>query len=270
MRALGLLVLVALPLALHAQAPRTAVLYGLVLSDPNDHALADAEVVIVTTPGTTLVARSDSTGAFILKGIPAGIRQVIVRHLGNKPINTVVNFTAGDSLARDFVLEVDVASLDTIHVVEKPAMPPLGLMRMAGFDDRRKMGIGRFIDSTVFQKEQSRRLIDILRSYVAVRINEWSGSAAISSRSGNLSIRQLPSGDLSDKRAGAKPACYSQVFVDGMKVYEPSVGRTLFDLNSLSPNMLIGAEFYSGPAGTPAMYGGLGASCGTLVLWTRQ
>jgi hypothetical protein len=252
------------------QAPRTAVLYGLVLSDPNDHALADAEVVIVTTPGTTLVARSDSTGAFILRGIPAGIRQVIVRHLGNKPINTVVNFSAGDSLARDFVLEVDVTSLDTIHVVEKRSMPPLGTMRMGDFDVRKRMGFGRFVDSTVFQAQQGRRVSDILRSYVAGRINEYGGSAAIATRSGDLSFKEQPSGDTGDYIRGAKRACYSQVFVDGLKMYEPEKGRTLFDLNSLSPNMLLGAEYYSGPSGTPAMYGGLGASCGTLLLWTRQ
>jgi hypothetical protein len=266
-RARGWLILMSLPAALHAQTPRTAVLYGSVLTDPGDRPVAGAEVLI----GPNLVARTVSAGSFILREIPAGIRQVVVRHLGNKPITTIISFSPGDSVGRDFVLDLDVTGLDTIHVVEKALMPPLGLQRMAGFDDRRKMGIGRFVDSTVFQSQQGRRVSDILRSYVSGRIIEYGGKAAISIASGDVSLRprQLPNGDKMDAAAGAKRACYSQVFVDGMRVYQLAPDRTLFDLNSLSPNDIIGAEFYSGPSGTPAMYGGLGASCGTLLLWTR-
>jgi hypothetical protein len=78
-----------------------------------------------------------------------------------------------------------------------------------------------------------------------------------------------PSGDGTDRRRGAKAACYSQVFIDGLRVYYPATDKSLFDINSLTPEMLRGAEFYAGPSTTPAEYSGLGANCGTLLLWTK-
>jgi hypothetical protein len=249
------------------QMSRTGILYGSVLTDPNDRPISDAEVRV----GPTLSARTDSAGEFAIKGIPPGAYQVVVRHFGNKPISTEISFSAGDSLGRDFVLSVEIPDLDTVRVAGKTAPNPveLGRMRMTGFDVRKRMGFGRILDTLDFQKEQSRRLSDVLRSHMAATIIEMGSSAAIATRSGNLSFKELPSGDASDARRGAKRACYSQVFVDGLKVYEPEPGRSLFDINSLSPNQLQGAEFYSGPASTPPEYGGLGASCGTLLIWTK-
>jgi len=237
-----------------------------VLSDPNDRPIAGADVRV----GPTLYARTDSAGEFTIKGIPPGVHLVLVRHLGNKPIATQINFSAGDSLGRDFVLSLEIGNLDTVRVVGKSADPNLAERgKMAGFAARKRMGFGGIIDTLVFRKEQSRRLSDILRRYMSGTIIEMGSSAAIATRSGALSFKELPSGDASDASRGAKRACYSQVFVDGLKVYEPELGRSLFDINSLSPNVLQGAEFYSGPASTPPQYGGLGASCGTLLLWTK-
>jgi Carboxypeptidase regulatory-like domain/TonB-dependent Receptor Plug Domain len=248
------------------QVARTGVLYGSVLTDPNDRPVSGAEVRV----GPTLSARTDSAGEFAIKGISPGAYQVVVRHFGNKAISTEISFSAGDSLGRDFVLSVEIPDLDTVRVAGKAAYPqPAESGRMIGFATRKRMGFGRILDTLVFQREQSRRLSDVLRSYMSASIVDMGSSAAIATRSGALSFRELPSGDASDARRGAKRACYSQVFVDGLKVYEPEPGRSLFDINSLSPNQLQGAEFYSGPASTPTQYGGLGASCGTLLLWTK-
>ncbi len=248
------------------QTSRTGILYGSVLTDPNDRPVAGAEVRV----GPTLYARTDSAGEFAIKGIPPGVHQVLIRHLGNKPIDTQVSFSPGDSLGRDFVLSLEIPDLDTVRVAGKAAYPNVAERgKMIGFATRKRMGFGRILDTLVFQKEQSRRLSDVLRSYMSGTIIDMGSSAAIGTRSGALSFKELPSGDATDQRRGAKRACYSQVFVDGLKVYEPEPGRSLFDINSLSPNVLQGAEFYSGPASTPPEYGGLGASCGTLLLWTK-
>jgi hypothetical protein len=256
-----------LPAGLSSQpGPRTAILYGSVLTDPGDRPVAGAEVRV----GPTLSARTDSAGDFTIVGIPAGVHQVLVRHVGHQPIATVFVFAPGDSLGRDFVLSLEIPTLDTVRVARKSPYPnPIERGKMGGFDERSKTGIGHFLDTLVLQKEHSRPLSDILNSHMAATIIEMNNTAAIASSRGALSLREQPSGDGSDRSRGARRACYSQVFIDGLRVYQPELEKPLFNINSVSPDMLQGAEFYSGPGSKPSQYSGEGASCGTLLLWTK-
>lgn len=86
---------------------------------------------------------------------------------------------------------------------------------------------------------------------------------------GAFNPKAQQSGDNADRVRGAKTACYAQVYLDGVQVYTPAPDVKLFDLNTLQPDLLKGVEFFPGPAETPAQYGGTGASCGTLLLWTK-
>jgi hypothetical protein len=264
-RAFAFLVLGLFPARLTAQQVLPpAILYGSVLTNPGSRPIAAAEVRV----GPTLYTRTDSAGAFTIRGIPAGVYQVVVRHFGNQPIATQLSFSPGDTLGRNFMLSVAAQDVDTVRVVGS-STDPVELGKMAGFAERRTKNAGLFLDTLVFQKEQWRRLGEILRSYRLGMVIQYGSSAAIASRSGAVTFRQLPHGDATDQRRGAKPACYSQVIVDGVRLYEPSGSNSLFDLNSVSTNALQGAEFYSGPSSTPAEYGGASASCGTLLLWTK-
>lgn len=128
------------------------------------------------------------------------------------------------------------------------------------------------LDSTILTRENYRRLGDIIRTHMPVHVLDLGGSATVASERGmvaELNHQLRPSGDAADQHRGAKAACYSQVYVDGVMVYTPAPNVPLFDINSISPSTLQAAEFFSGPATTPSEYGGTGASCGTLLLWTR-
>ena len=238
-------------------------LYGSVLTDPHDRPVAGAEVIV----SPTLSARTDSAGEFTIKGVPAGAYQVVVRHVGNAPLSARMTLAAGDSLGRDFVLAVEATQLDTVHVVAPAASEFVRLGKMAGFAERKKDGFGTFFDAATIESQHNRRLSEIIQSKAQVRVMQLGSGAAIATRRG-VSLNG-PSGDGTDRRRGAKSACYSQVFLDGMRVYYPAQGKALFDINSITPDMLQGIEFYPSGATTPTQYSGLGANCGTLLLWTK-
>ena len=41
------------------------------------------------------------------------------------------------------------------------------------------------------------------------------------------------------------------------------------DIDSFLPEHIAAIEYYAGPATTPTEFAGTGASCGTIVIWTR-
>lgn len=262
------------PVALIAQdasrAPvRTAALFGSVLSDPHDIPVEGAEIVVMPGAG----ARSNARGDFTITGIAPGLHTVLIRHLGHRAISATVMFAPGDSLGRDFVLVPEAATLDTTNVVaHAPSRPPASLGKMTGYADRRMRNVGVALDSAILTRESYRRLGDIIRTHMPVHVIDLGGSATVASTRGmvaELNQQLRPSGDATDRRRGAKAACYTQVYVDGVLVYSPAPNVPLFDINSISPSTLQAAEFFSGPATTPTEYGGTGASCGTLLLWTK-
>jgi hypothetical protein len=68
---------------------------------------------------------------------------------------------------------------------------------------------------------------------------------------------------------GAKPACYSQVYLNGSPVYKRSTDP-LFDINTLSPDAIEAIEFYPSLALTPARYVDPNMPCGVVVIWNRR
>ena len=74
----------------------------------------------------------------------------------------------------------------------------------------------------------------------------------------------------SDVAAGARPACFMDVYIDGALVFDSSKPEFgLFDVNSVPPDHIDGIEVYSSPAQIPAKYNRTGGGCGVLLIWTR-
>lgn len=245
-----------------------AVVYGSVLSDPKDAPVMNAEVVV--SPEYT--ARSDTAGQFRIAEIPPGKYTLVVRHLGYGVITLPLVLAPGDTLARDFVLTPVVPALDIVRVTGRPPPPSvLKLGKMTDYANRRLRGFGRAVDSATLRKESYRQLGDILRDRFPVTLLPIEGSSYIASRRGLMAIdpAQQIAGDRTDQKRGAKPACYAQVYLDGVLVYRPVKDAPLFDVNSISPSTLQAAEFFPGASETPREYGGTGAACGTLILWTK-
>jgi hypothetical protein len=182
------------------------------------------------------------------------------------PYRETVTLGATDRIERDFLLKRAVNTLAEVEV--KAAAVPVD-MRLAEFEDRRKIGLGKFLSQEVLAKAQGRKLADVLRSQVAgLRPVAMGSSAAMMSTRGASSFR-MPSGDAMDRRRGATQQCYVQVIVDGMLRYRGQQNESLFDINSIAPDQLAGVEYHT-LSSTPSQYTSGGAACGTLILWTRM
>lgn len=236
--------------AVRAGAQSGSVLHGRVAGADPGRPLRDAEVRF---DSLKLRARTDSTGSFQLVGIPAGRHAVEVRHPGYALLDTVLTFTGRDTLTTSFLLD------DAADTVDATAV------KMAQFERRRERGLGWFITRDDIDDGYDRELSEVLRRRIpgiALNRNRSNGVAVASAR-GFGSMTQQSAGD------GFPPACYVQVYVDGVRIFGAGEGQNPVDINDWRPSDIEGIEFYPGMQQTPAEFSGRGASCGTLALWLR-
>ncbi|MBL8982305.1 MAG: TonB-dependent receptor plug domain-containing protein [Gemmatimonadetes bacterium] len=97
---------------------------------------------------------------------------------------------------------------------------------------------------------------DLLRSVGGFRVTGTQGKAVLMSTRGRGSIRT--------------GACYSQLVVDGARWWAPGDFQQPPSVDDFTVDLIEAIEVYPGPADTPPAYAGLGATCGTLVIWTRR
>jgi hypothetical protein len=73
-----------------------------------------------------------------------------------------------------------------------------------------------------------------------------------------------------DRSLGARPACYVDVYIDGVIVFNsahPEAG--LFDVNTMRPESVEAIEVYSSAAQIPARFNRSSGGCGVMLIWTR-
>ena len=238
-----------------------SVLLGSVIVDSDaSPTLAGAEITI---PALNLSARTDSLGRFLFKGIPKGVFRINVRRVGYNAIAINGRFSGTDTLDADFALTPAAVSLDTVNVQGRTRQ----YGRFLEFEDRRAHGGGAFLTRADFEKEKDRQLGEIVARLPGVRINRYGAESAVaSSRTGGGAGR---GGDAMDRRKGAPRACYSQVYVDNVRVFSSDVGEALFNINSIPPSTIQGIEYYASRDETPIQYASPRAECGTMLIWTR-
>jgi Carboxypeptidase regulatory-like domain/TonB-dependent Receptor Plug Domain len=257
-----------------ALAQGTAEVRGRVLADSARHFVPGADVAAVQLG---LSALSDSTGRFLLKGLPAGAHLIVTRRPGFRPDSTVIELAAGETVVQDVRLWRLAPELEPVAV--RATAGRYASWKMVGFEERRRQGVGQFLDRDVLEKNRARRTSDILASQgkgVDIRRGSKSRAWAVGGRatsSGKCALcreRVLEVLDPSDADAGARPACYMDVWLDGALVYDSSSkGAPLFDLNSIDPDNIEGIEIYTGAAQIPPRFNRTASGCGALVIWTR-
>jgi hypothetical protein len=175
------------------------------------------------------------------------------------------------------VLKVALNELPTVAVRETSRPIPRG--KLAGFEERKALGIGHFVDRELLAKDENRRLGDVLASNVpGLTIHRGSGmkSWAASGRatSGGKCAFCQPSRanlDRADRAAGAPAACYMDIYLDGALVFNSAATQVpLFNLNSLHPNEIDAVEVYTSTAQIPAQYNRTAGGCGVMLIWTRD
>lgn len=237
-----------------------SILRGAVVGDEGKGVpILNAEVAI---PQLGLTTRSDTLGKFEIRDIARGTYRVNVRHIGHSPAVAEVTFTGRDTVEMTAILEVRATMLDTVDVSARIRG------KFLEFHDRRGNSTGSFLTRAQLVRDRDRPLAEVLTRLPGMRVVRMGGGlAAVATARGEIR-RGASGGDAMDRRRGAAPACYAQVILDNVPIFEPKPGASLFNINSVPVDTIEGIEFYSNSARTPARYSRY-AGCGTLVIWTR-
>ena len=244
--------LVLLSLVATAARGQSAMLVGSVFRDSAKKTIAGAEVSI---PDLELSTRTTDAGTFRLMNIMPGTYFVVARQIGYDPVSVYLTFADSQLVRANFLLVPHVVLLDTVVATGKRAF---GLMR--GFEERRATGLGHFITRDDLEKRQSWRMSEVIGQLPGASIlRTGAGRAYVSSSHPSTSLGP----------GGRTSVCLAVVYLDGVKVYAGRRGEPPFDINSVQAIELEGVEYYAGGAEAPAQFGGLDASCGVLLMWTR-
>lgn len=242
---------------------------GRVLSDSGRQPLANVQATI-TRLGRT--ATTDSLGRFRLTGLPADEHVIVVKALGYVLNSARVETTANEVVAREFVLKRAVTALPEQRVTADG--PPVVRGKMASFTERRRLGIGTFLDRAQFADAEGRMLTgDVLSKVPGVRLQLRGRRAwATSGRQLGTTCAFCTTSRLNrfDRAAGAQSACFMDIYIDGALVFTNSQsGEGLFDVNTIDPGAIEGIEVYASAAQVPVQYNRTAGGCGVILIWTR-
>ena len=246
------------------QAQSRSVLHAFVF-DSAGHPLSGAQLAIAGMDG---VRAGDSTGTVLVAGVPYGYHVVSVRRLGYAASSARLFFNGSDTVEVEFDLDAKPATLATVDVRSRSSDSP-----NPGFAQRRATSAGgMFLTRADFRKEDTDRFSEILQKHLrSVHIVEnphgfgrWLASGE--RESGSLS--GYPRADPQDPKSPR--ACWAQIILDGMRVYAPGrEAQAVPDIDQFLAEHIAAVEYYAGPATTPPEWAGTGATCGTLVIWSR-
>lgn len=234
-----------------AQAPRVNGVIDGVVSDTALRAVAFAEVAILRTD---IKLQTNSLGRFRFYDVPPGQYLLIVRRIGFRPVSSIIQVNARDTLRLSFTLEPAIRALDSVIVLESTATP-----KMLAFEARRRQGIGFFLTEQEIQKRNLPVAADYLRLAPSISLAPSPNASGISDL---VAISKREGGSIFGDGAGA---CAMQIVVDGV----PMPPR--FPLELLpTPREIAGIEVYDGPATVPPQFNGLDRRCGMVLIWTKD
>jgi hypothetical protein len=204
--------------------------------------IAGAQVAVAGTVQNT-VTRGD--GTFTIEHLPSGTSQVIARKIGFTPASAIVDLTARQARHVILTLTKVTPTLADVTVVA----PIEARLRRVGFTERRRMGLGRFIDAQEIERRQPVSVTDIIRFFPGFRI--------VDSQFGRTVV---PARSVSSQSAN----CIS-LFVDHAlwDLSEPGDLDRAFNVNDVAA-----VETYAGGY-SPQEFAVPNKNCATIVIWTK-
>jgi CarboxypepD_reg-like domain/Carboxypeptidase regulatory-like domain len=136
-------------------------LAGTVVDAQSHRPLAGAQVAIV---GADLSERTNDRGAFSISGAPGGTQAVLVRAVGYVPEHRAVELLSDSSSQLDVGLTTVRTMLDTMRITAAYSNAALG------FDQRRRSGLGRFLDSTDVERRRPFETTRLLEDVPGIRL----------------------------------------------------------------------------------------------------
>ena len=210
----------------------TSVLRGFV-HGPNGAAIANA---LVTVIGADTSARSGADGRFLLGRLPAGTQSVRVLRIGRAPATAQVDLRQN----RTTDVEFDLSSAKVLKTIKVFADRTINFARQ-GFDDRKRSGLGSYIDAKTLD-------------------GQWSVAEA---------LRRVPSVSVSEEGPDTRVLigrgivfCAPSIFLDGRRA-SPE------EMSFFRPSDLYGVEVYTYSMTVPPQFTSPGV-CGAIAIWTKS
>ncbi len=231
---------------------------GTIYRDSLDHTLTGTEITITALDRRTV---SNYLGEFRLTGLPFGHYTVVLRHIGFAVITDTV--TIGDEriVLRDYELAPQATTLDSVRVTA--AVPVAVPFKLREYTERRDAHTGGyFIDDSTLRKNESRKLQDVITSFVPGVRRYQSAPMTQPSAEYLSSGRGTCDGPVLMCRSWNCPVT---LYIDGAVA-----ASSVPDLNSYSIGNIAAVEYYAGGASVPIKYNATGNGCGVLLLWTRD
>ncbi len=225
----------------------------------------------VTLDDGVHTALTDSTGRFRFTGVSVGDHSLTARRIGFASVTAMIAVAAGGDLGVDVELEASrVQQLDEVKVTADSQRRFVG--KLAGMEHRRSINAGgTFITEAELDSAAGRSLPYVLArklSGAQLTMNGRTGAMLLSSGRGRTSGRQMPPADPYDPKSPR--GCWAQVYLDGVRIYSiKHGGMPVPDLRDYRVETLSAIEYYAGEAQTPSEFAGEGATCGTIVIWTK-
>ncbi|MEO8452808.1 MAG: carboxypeptidase-like regulatory domain-containing protein [Gemmatimonadota bacterium] len=228
------------------RAEAQAVIKGRVRAVQTGAPLGQAQVFLEDLP--SLITTTNDSGLFRLKGIPLGVHPLRIRRIGFQGAVATLRVESPDSLILDLTLQAWVPELEPLFVEAIRYRSA----RMQEVEERRKIGLGRYILKRDLRDNEHRTLVELLREK-GVEILYQPHGEALAIGSGSLSLSH------------SMTRCVMRVLLNGSELGAYGQDLSLYDVP------LLGAvEIYKRPVDVPVQYAPTGTTCGAILLWTRD
>ncbi|HVE33885.1 MAG TPA: carboxypeptidase regulatory-like domain-containing protein [Gemmatimonadaceae bacterium] len=225
--------------------------FGTIDGAVSDTNLVPLQGAFVSILGTPIRVGTGPNGRFRIVRVPAGQYLLVVKRVGYRPVSSVVDIAASDTLRVSYTLAEAqaVTTLGTVVVSE-----PSTADRLSGFEARRKLGVGQFLTLDQINKANTVFTTELMRKFTSVNVSP--SHTSVITEYFALSARE-----------GGNPsmgACPMQVYLDQVPLPTP------FNLDLLpTPKDLAGIEVYAGASTIPAQFAGYNRGCGVILVWTK-
>lgn len=199
----------------------------------------------VTVWGSGLETRSASDGRFTLSGLPTGSYLLETTAIGYQPSREIIELRADATLTANARLE-RLLMLDTVQV-RAQRLRLLG-PAMAGFEERRRSTLGKFLGPEELNKRFESQTSDLFAMMAGVYLVPGVG------------------GDRVLLRGDFRGRCVPTVFIDGVRIPNPDGQDSINDY--VSPMEIRAIEVYVSAVTRPFEFSVANTTCGSIVIWT--
>lgn len=197
---------------------------------------------MVAVGGTGAFQVTDSTGSFAIASLPPGRRALRLSYGDRVADDYDIVLQRGRTVELAILLDVGGQGVDLAPIVVEASSTAYALS-LAGFYARRTIGFGHFVTVADIERRRPYRLSVML--------------------AGTGIVMRCVRSVCYPTRVAAGRRCAVSVFIDGMKVEQ-------YDIDAIPPADVLGIEVYRQGADTPAEFSRWSASCGAIVIWTKN